>query len=428
MKQDKTKILSDLYAIRATLSLIAENDEKTAEPERQAIIGLKQEQQKDQYVLNRSKEEIGKGLQETIERDKYDVHDYEKDYESDKEELNHSFIYRLWWTLWEGLYTYAALGLILLLFTFASIGVSFGCGSLWNDLDYWHGVLYTAIICFSVIVAYLLFICIPFAILERRSWMKYTKSSKAKLQEKAQKLQEETELYEVTRKRAAEETDFWHDICQTVTASEHLTPYIIGLFQWHEEKIIEIEQKKENFQLQRNLHCERLKTNGEKISAIVESATKAYPLIDLRDWENVDLLIYYFETGRADDMKEALQLVDRQRQTEMLAKAIAMASEEICKTIHQSMNQLGNALAQSFSLLSSQMARQHDELLRGMEEQTAAQKEASEAQIKAIHAQTAAQVTSQEMNRALLAKISSSSADLAHQMHRQMREVHGIPV
>lgn len=147
-----------------------------------------------------------------------------------------------------------------------------------------------------------------------------------------------------------------------------------------------------------------------------------------RDWENVDLLIYYFETGRADDMKEALQLVDRQRQTEMLAKAIAMASAEISKTIHHSMNQLGSALAQSFGLLSSQMARQHGELMKELEEQAATQRDASEAQLKAINAQTAAQAASQAMNRALLEKISVSSLDLAEQMHRQMREVHGISV
>ena len=50
--------------------------------------------------------------------------------------------------------------------------------------------------------------------------------------------------------------------------------------------------------------------------------TEFSSVLDPRDWANIDLIIFYYETGRADTLKEALQQVDRQRQNEALIKAI----------------------------------------------------------------------------------------------------------
>lgn len=162
----------------------------------------------------------------------------------------------------------------------------------------------------------------------------------------------------------------------------------------------------------------RLQTST-KSKEIIQTAQTTFPLIDFRDWENVDLLIYYFETGRADDMKEALQLVDKQRQADQITEAIEAATESICKTINVSMTRLGSALSQSFSVLSRQMAQQHIELMEGMDRQ-------AETQIREIREQTAEQRNAQAMNQALLDKISVSSKHLAEQMDRQMRSVHGL--
>ncbi len=180
-------------------------------------------------------------------------------------------------------------------------------------------------------------------------------------------------------------------------------------------------------------HESTIKEIAIRSQEIVESAVKTYPLIDFRDWENVDLIIYYFETGRADDMKEALQLVDRQRQTDQITRAIAMASAAICSTINSSIARLGSALAESFSVLSRQMAQQHAEMMYQMERQAETQGEMFEAQnreLRGLREQAAAemsmQVSAQAMNQALLEKISVSSKHLAEQMDRQMREVHGL--
>lgn len=56
-------------------------------------------------------------------------------------------------------------------------------------------------------------------------------------------------------------------------------------------------------------------------------------LLDPRDWQYLDLVIFYFETGRAENMKEALQLVEREVQTQRIVSAVEMASERICGTI-----------------------------------------------------------------------------------------------
>ncbi len=148
---------------------------------------------------------------------------------------------------------------------------------------------------------------------------------------------------------------------------------------------------------------------------LVEAARAAYKIIDFRDWKNVDLLIYYFETGRADDLKEALQLVDRQLQTNQIVEAINMASAEIGKTIRQSMEALGGALAQSFSLLSAQIQAQGQAIQAAVSQQTAA-----------INEYGAAQVNNQRMANALLSSIDKSSARLAEDMDRQMKEVYHI--
>lgn len=56
-------------------------------------------------------------------------------------------------------------------------------------------------------------------------------------------------------------------------------------------------------------------------------------LVSASDWENLDLIIYYFETGRATTIQEALLLVDRQKQTDAIVKAVQNAGNQISQTI-----------------------------------------------------------------------------------------------
>lgn len=74
-----------------------------------------------------------------------------------------------------------------------------------------------------------------------------------------------------------------------------------------------------------------VKSTYEKLYSALEKEFSA--LLDPRDWKYVDLVIFYFETGRAESMKEALQLVEREVQTQRIVGAIEMASERVCRTI-----------------------------------------------------------------------------------------------
>lgn len=78
-------------------------------------------------------------------------------------------------------------------------------------------------------------------------------------------------------------------------------------------------------------------------------------LLDIRDWKHLDLIIFYFETGRADSLKEALQLVDRQVQTDSIVNAVYTACSEICDTIKINTDRLGHLIGQGMITLSNQL-------------------------------------------------------------------------
>ncbi len=133
------------------------------------------------------------------------------------------------------------------------------------------------------------------------------------------------------------------------------------------------------------------KVAKEKNNVICEVMDLEYGnLIDKRDWENLDLIIYYYETGRADSVKEALQLVDKERRNDALIEAIGIATNEICQSIHT----LGKVMIQGFASLSAQLEAQKVQIAGAMSEI----------------------LTQQTLNNALLAKANVSSKQMVEQM------------
>ncbi len=117
------------------------------------------------------------------------------------------------------------------------------------------------------------------------------------------------------------------------------------------------------------------KNNAEISNAINTALEKAYgSLLTPADWGNIDLVIFYLQSGRADSIKECLQLVDRQRQTEEIIDAISMAAISVTAEINRGFQMLGNTMVTCFNALSSQvnaigtqMANQHLETLQALE-------------------------------------------------------------
>ena len=128
-------------------------------------------------------------------------------------------------------------------------------------------------------------------------------------------------------------------------------------------------------------------------------------LLDERDWKNIDLIIFYFETGRADTFKEALQQVDREMQTDRIVGAIENAGTLISRTIQGGLSALRADMVKCFSLLSAQIdeanQRQY-EAIGNLSEQ-----------LKGL----SSQVEKINFSRSLAAKASVSSQQLAQDLH-----------
>lgn len=141
-------------------------------------------------------------------------------------------------------------------------------------------------------------------------------------------------------------------------------------------------------------------------------------VLDIRDWQHIDLVIFYFETGRADTLKEALQQVDRKVQTDEIIEAIETAGQNISSTIRMSMNELRGDLNKSFAKLSVQLADQHREQMSALSnisgniektnESLAKLQQTSEKNGESIEKLTSAAY----LNNALLTKINYDSLSL----------------
>ncbi len=78
-------------------------------------------------------------------------------------------------------------------------------------------------------------------------------------------------------------------------------------------------------------------------------------MIHKSDWENLDYIIYVFVTGRADNLKEALHLVDEQRRAEMIVNAIGMATNYLASNISSTIQSLRGELLMSMKEISSNL-------------------------------------------------------------------------
>lgn len=145
-----------------------------------------------------------------------------------------------------------------------------------------------------------------------------------------------------------------------------------------------------------------IKERVEESNFLDIALTKQYSeLLSPSDWQNIDLIISYLSTGRADTMKEALQLADRQRQTDAIVNEIKKANISICSEIRGGFRALGTAMGQCFELLSRQLAKQHSEILAS--HSVLAEK------LGDIKGQTEQLISAQQLSNALSVKANVSS-------------------
>ena len=137
------------------------------------------------------------------------------------------------------------------------------------------------------------------------------------------------------------------------------------------------------------------------------------------DWQNLDLLIFYLENGRADSLKEAYQLVDKQRQTDQIVSSIREASYHISSAINAGFNRLGALISGCFSNLSKQIQSNHREIsdsISSLERTVKADNREMSARINNLNStimrESDRMVNAQEINNALTKRAKDSSETL----------------
>lgn len=131
--------------------------------------------------------------------------------------------------------------------------------------------------------------------------------------------------------------------------------------------------------------------------------------LDSRDWENLDYIIYMLETGRADSMKEALQLVDRARQTEEIIEAVESSSRMICSTLVESTRRLGMLFSQCTERLSLR--------IDGLSQQMDFANQNLTAQFSDMGKYVSSLTSEVALGNALQAKANETSLELAEEVH-----------
>lgn len=102
---------------------------------------------------------------------------------------------------------------------------------------------------------------------------------------------------------------------------------------------------------------EAANTYGKVCTEIWNALTATYgELLDPRDWNILDLVIWQLETGRADSIKEALQLADRETQTDRIVATMQTASTAITQSINNGFGKLQSQLTKSFCVLAGGLA------------------------------------------------------------------------
>ena len=263
--------------------------------------------------------------------------------------------------------------LVLLFFTALCVFLCF----VWVHFDFhfWLGVLFFAI---AIPTGLVLFasICADLCWLNRKKY-KADKQKDAKLKEEIQKLRDKLSdeaLEEENRRIEAANVEMWKSYQRD-----------LSVFKQEQQKAITALDNGILFA-------------AREITPIYEQLKIASTdLLDERDWQHLDIVIYMMETGRADTIKEALQQADLYIRHNEIRHMLATATTAICATIQENISTLSHAIDTRLREIQSTLADTNQ-----------AQREIS-AGIQRL-------IGTQELNNALLQKSNVSSERLVKEL------------
>ena len=185
-----------------------------------------------------------------------------------------------------------------------------------------------------------------------------------------------------------------------------------------------VDELTDKFNLQYAIYTEQKDLSLGVAKTVYDALIAEYAtVLDPRDWKNIDFIIFYYETGRVDTIKEALIHVDKQRQTETIANAIKQASQEISSTINTSMVMLRADLNTCFGALSTQLDKSMQIQLQALEQSNVAlgalSGSVSDLGSK-LQTSLSALGNEQALTNALLDKVATSSDTLVNDLNYVM--------
>ena len=179
-----------------------------------------------------------------------------------------------------------------------------------------------------------------------------------------------------------------------------------------------IEDKKNNYSVilaDNNLEINLI---AEKNKNIYKTLSQNYSFVlSESDWDSLDMILFYLETGRAETIKEALLLVDKQKQTDQIVNAVKEANRAMCFYIQTSFDRLGTALSNSFLRLENkinQFTTQSIQLQRDFQTQSIKSKQT-------VIDLLEKQVTAAEIQNVLLEKSNQTSEQLINDLRYNQR-------
>ena len=132
---------------------------------------------------------------------------------------------------------------------------------------------------------------------------------------------------------------------------------------------------------------ESLNTFVTKANALYAALEEAYADICHPDnWKNIDRIVYYLSTGRADNLRDALNLMDQRLNAELIANEIRASSEMIAGELHKIRQEVISAVNNAAERINNGICS----LGRALSESNAA-----------VLASTERLVTAQELNNSL---------------------------
>lgn len=176
---------------------------------------------------------------------------------------------------------------------------------------------------------------------------------------------------------------------------------------------------------------EKIRVVSGKSASIDRAMTEQYPWISKSDWGNVDMIIYYIQTGRADTLKEALYQVDRQLQTDQIVNAVKESAAYVGRTINETLNRnfyvMSSIVRESTESIGAglnSISRSARHILSSIDSLADKVEESAQGYARLAARQAALQgelLDAAQLNSALLEKSNSTSQELLNDLRYQQR-------